>query len=108
MMGTCMCVHVYARGQQASTMSREVEGVVVCHIVSHSHCVSLSLCVCVGVCVCDCVCVSLCGSGCVSLFADVSLQRTFYFRERSPECTLQPAGACRRGVVVSLLKRGKF
>ena len=32
-------LHVYARGQQASTMSREVECVVVCHIVSHSHCV---------------------------------------------------------------------
>ena len=45
-----MCVHVYARGQQASTMSIEVEGVVVCHIVSHSHCVCVSMCVCVAVC----------------------------------------------------------
>ena len=50
-----MCVHVYARGQQASTMSSSVEGVVVSHIVCHSHCVcggslSLSVCVCVVVC----------------------------------------------------------
>ena len=60
-----MCVHVYARGQQASTMSIEVEGVVVSHIVSHSHCVSLWMCVCVGVCVCGYVCVWVCVCTCV-------------------------------------------
>ena len=49
-------------------------------------------------------CVSLCV---LSVAVCASLE-TFVFRERSPGLTLQPAGACRRGTVVSLLKRGKI
>ena len=76
---------------------------VVSQIVCHSHCVSLCGCVCASV----CVCVAVCVCGYVALAVCASLQ-AFYFRERSAEVTLQPAGACRRGVVVSLVKRGKI
>ena len=81
-----MCVHVYARGQQASTMRSSVEGVVVSHIVSHSQCVSLALCVWVSVCVCGAVCVcryvalAVCVSRYVVLGVCPSLQM-FLFRE---------------------------
>ena len=81
--GTHVRLHVYdvyARGQ-ASTMSR-VYDVCVCMCVTLclTHIVwvgSVSVCVCVSLCASRCVRVSLCAPRCVSLFANVSVPRTF-------------------------------
>jgi len=80
-----MCVHVYARGQQASTMSREYDlcvAMCVTLCVTHIVCVgwlSVSLCVCLG------ICLSLCVLLCKRFSSENVL--------RSERCSLQaPAG----------------